>query len=132
MIANKDGGVYARTSGRLARRLASSHATPSADRLQEALEPPRDWLVEGQDPSGYWVGELEGDTILESEYVLLMAFLGRAADPVCVQACRYLRRHQIPGGGWSIYPGGPTDLSASVKAYFALKLVGVSPDDPAM
>ena len=40
--------------------------------------------------------------------------------------------HQLPEGGWAIYPGGPAEISASVKAYFALKLVGVPPDDPAM
>ena len=78
------------------------------------------------------MGELEGDTILESEYVLLMAFLGREGEEVSVKACRYLRDLQLPGGGWSIYPGGPAEVSASVKAYFALKLVGVSPDEPDM
>ena len=90
------------------------------------------WLLERQRPDGHWVGELEGDTILESEYVLLMAFLGREAEPVCVKACRYIRDLQLPGGGWSIYPGGPFEISASVKAYFALKLVGVPTDDPDM
>ena len=45
--------------------------------------------------------------------------------PVCVKACRYIRDHQLPDGGWAIYPGGPAEVSASVKAYFALKLVGV-------
>ena len=83
-------------------------------------------------PDGHWVGELEGDTILESEYVLLLAFLGREAEAVCVKACRYLRDLQLPDGGWAIYPGGPVEISASVKAYFALKLVGVPADDPDM
>ena len=45
---------------------------------------------------------------------------------------RYILDHQLPEGGWSIYPGGPAEVSASVKAYFALKLVGYSPDDPAL
>ncbi len=85
-----------------------------------------------QSDEGYWVGELEGDTILESEYVLLMAFLGRESEPVCARCARYIQDHQQSDGGWAIYPGGPTDISASVKAYFALKLVGMSPDDPAM
>ncbi len=81
---------------------------------------------------GFWVGELEGDTILESEYILLMTFLGRETDPVCVKCARFIQDHQLGDGGWAIYPGGPTDLSASVKAYFALKLVGVSAEEPAM
>ena len=48
------------------------------------------WLLDRQRPDGHWVGELEGDTILESEYVLLMTYLGREDDPVCVKACRFL------------------------------------------
>ena len=62
----------------------------------------------------------------------LLAFLGRETDPVCERMRRYILDHQLPEGGWSIYPGGPAEVSASVKAYFALKLVGYSPDDPAM
>ena len=61
-----------------------------------------------------------------------MAFLDRESDPVCVHCARYIRDQQLDDGGWAIYPGGPTEISASVKAYFALKLVGTSPDDPAM
>jgi len=87
------------------------------------------WLIDHQHSDGYWVGELEGDTILESEYVLLMAFIGRADEAVCVKTCRYIRDHQLPEGGWAIYPGGPVDLSASVKAYFAQKIVGVPADE---
>src|SRR5918998_1122570 len=132
MIANTDGGVTTRASGTLIRRWASPSGRPIADRLDRALGLTRDWLVANQHPEGFWVGELEGDTILESEYVLLMAFLGRGGDEVCVKACRYLLEHQDLDGGWSIYPGGPPDISASVKAYFALKIVGVPVDDPAM
>ena len=62
----------------------------------------------------------------------LLAFLGRESDPVCEPCARYILDHQLPEGGWSIYPGGPAEVSASVKAYFALKLVGYSPDDPAL
>ena len=55
------------------------------DALESALERTSDWLLARQNDEGYWVGELEGDTILESEYILLMAFLGRESDPVCGQ-----------------------------------------------
>jgi squalene-hopene/tetraprenyl-beta-curcumene cyclase len=77
-----------------------------------------------QRPDGHWVGELQGDTILESEFILLMAFLGREDEPRFKKAARYLLENQQPGGGWANYPGGPADLSVSVKAYFALKLTG--------
>jgi squalene-hopene/tetraprenyl-beta-curcumene cyclase len=89
-------------------------------------------LLARQTDEGFWVGELEGDTILESEFVLLMAFLGLESDPICARCARYIRDKQTPDGGWAIYPGGPADISASVKAYFALKLVGHSPDEPFM
>jgi squalene-hopene/tetraprenyl-beta-curcumene cyclase len=133
MIANKDAGASARSAGRLARRLAMTPPAPSLnDRLSEALESTSGWLLERQHDLGYWVGELEGDTILESEYVLLMAYLGRQDEPVCAKACQYIREKQLPGGGWAIYPGGPCEVSASVKAYFALKLAGHAPDEPLM
>ena len=132
MIANTDGGVSQESRNRSAARRASRWAPSSADSLGSTLERTRDWLLDRQDAEGYWVAELEGDTILESEYVLLMTFLGREADDVCIQCARYIQDHQLPDGGWAIYPGGPTDVSASVKAYFALKLAGRSPDEPAM
>ena len=130
MIANKDGGVIARPAGTVGLR-ALTPPDP-VEGVRSARDATSRWLLDRQKADGHWVGELEGDTILESEYVLLMAFLGREGEAVCVKACRYVRDLQLPDGGWSIYPGGPTELSASVKAYFALKLVGVPVDDPAM
>ena len=85
-------------------------------------------LLEQQHQQGYWVAELQGDTILESEYILLLCFLGRGQDERARQAANYILQQQLPGGGWAIYPGGPVEASASVKAYLALKLTGHSPD----
>lgn len=92
------------------------------------------WLLDRQTPHGYWSAELEGDTILESEYIILMRFLGRGGDQErkLHKAAAYLRSKQMPNGGWAIYPDGPVDVSASVKAYFALKLTGSGPDEPWM
>ena len=73
------------------------------------------------------MGELEGDTILESEYILLLAWLGRHTEPVAVKAARYIAQAQLPEGGWAAYPDGPVDPSISVKAYFAMKLAGHDP-----
>ncbi len=133
MIANKEGGVLpGSASGLLTDRRSAPGATPSRDELETAIGRTSDWLLAQQTDDGYWVGELEGDTILESEYVLLLTFLGLEADPVCARCARYIQDHQLDDGGWAIYPGGPLDISASVKAYFALKIVGVSPDEPRM
>ncbi|HSS44696.1 MAG TPA: squalene--hopene cyclase [Thermoanaerobaculia bacterium] len=92
----------------------------------------RRYLLSIQHADGHWCGELEGDTILESEYILTLYFLGRLERPRVRKAAEYLRRQQLPDGGWAIYAGGPPDLSASVKAYFALKLVGDDPRAPHM
>jgi squalene-hopene/tetraprenyl-beta-curcumene cyclase len=89
-------------------------------------------LLDRQKDDGHWVGELQGDTILESEWVLLMAFLGRERDDRVRRAANYILTHQQADGGWSNYPGGPPDLSVSVKAYLALKIVGEPADAPHM
>lgn len=92
----------------------------------------RSWLVEEQHTDGHWCAELQGDTILESEYVLLLAFLGQHQTEVARKAAAYLLRNQCPDGGWTTYPGGPLDISVSVKAYFALKLTGQDPQSEPM
>ncbi|WP_437201383.1 terpene cyclase/mutase family protein [Planctomicrobium sp. SH664] len=98
----------------------------------QAMEQARDWLLSQQHPDGYWVGELQGDTILESEYVLLLAWLGREQDPVVAECAEYIRQQQIPTGGWAQYPGGPLEISSSVKAYWVLKIAGDDPQAPHM
>jgi squalene-hopene/tetraprenyl-beta-curcumene cyclase len=97
-----------------------------------SVERARRSLLARQNPDGHWVGELQGDTILESEFVLLKAFLGREGDADVAACARYVLAQQLPDGGWNNYPEGPADLSVSVKAYFALKLAGYDVADPAM
>ena len=106
-------------------RVVSPHA--QAAPLRSAILRTRQWLLGEQNADGFWVGELEGDTILESEYILLQAFLGRADSAVCRKTARHIVSQQLPDGGWAIYPGGKLEISASVKAYFALKLTGHDP-----
>lgn len=105
-------------------------------RLHLAISQAQGWLFRAQDSSGFWVGELEGDTILESEYLLLLKFLGLentvTGKEKFKKIANYLKQKQLPCGGWNIYPGGPPEVSASVKAYFALKLAGISPQEPCM
>lgn len=116
--------------------LADSKAEPHAERevyeLRTAVTRGRDYLLALQKSDGHWVGELQGDSILESEYILLMAFLGRANDPRVRLAANYLLKLRMPDGSWSIYPGGPAEISASVKAYFALKIAGEDPNSELM
>ncbi len=95
--------------------------------LETTIQSARRRLFDLQQEDGHWCAELEGDTILESEYILVMYFLGRGESDKVRKAANYVRDRQLEQGGWSIYPGGGADVSASVKAYFVLKLIG---DDP--
>jgi squalene-hopene/tetraprenyl-beta-curcumene cyclase len=82
-------------------------------------------LLEAQKPDGHWCFELEADATIPAEYVLLRHYL---AEPVDAELERkiaiYLRRRQGQHGGWPLFHEGAFDMSASVKAYFALKMIG--------
>lgn len=104
----------------------SGVVAPDISRVEREMQAARDFLCSLQQEDGHWCAELEGDTILESEYVMLMHYIGRGSDPKVRKAANYLRMKQDPQGGWSAYPGGPPDISASVKNYFVLKLLGDS------
>jgi squalene-hopene/tetraprenyl-beta-curcumene cyclase len=104
----------------------------SPEGVRNAISAAQRYLLSIQHGDGHWCGELEGDTILESEYILTLHFLGRTGETRVRKAAEYLRRKQLPDGGWPNYEGGPADVSVSVKAYFALKLVGEDPEAPHM
>src|SRR5271157_4413702 len=88
-----------------------SHRQDHASPLQATLERARSCLLDRQMPDGHWVGELQGDTILESEYILLMAFLGREKEERVAKAARYISDQQLSEGGWNNYPDGPVEVS---------------------
>lgn len=102
-------------------------AWATAEEAAQAIARTRGWLLDRQNDDGSWCAELEGDTILESETILMLAFLGREHTTIARRAAAYLVGKQLPEGGWTKYPGGGLDISASVKAYFALKLTGHDP-----
>jgi squalene-hopene/tetraprenyl-beta-curcumene cyclase len=103
-----------------------------ASRVSAAIDGARNWLFSQQHEDGYWCGELEADSTLESDYILLHTLLGTGNDQRFQKCANYILRHQNEDGGWPIYNGGPSNISASVKAYFSLKLVGYKPDHPAL
>ena len=96
--------------------------------LDRCIETATATLLKQQRQDGHWVFELEADATISAEYVALQHFLGEFDTALEAKIANYLRRLQAPHGGWSLYHGGPFNISASVKAYFALKLVGDSPD----
>jgi squalene-hopene/tetraprenyl-beta-curcumene cyclase len=113
-------------------RRPSEYAVGQPDAVDEAIKRCQSWFFSRQHSEGYWVAELEADTTLTSEYLMLRRFLDRVDPEREQKAVRYLKSTQLPDGGWPIYYGGPAEISASVKAYFALKLSGVSADEPFM
>jgi squalene-hopene/tetraprenyl-beta-curcumene cyclase len=101
-----------------------------ARELRESIERGAEHLLSLQAVDGYWQGELEADSTLESDYIYYLFVLGKA-DPVRVaKLANYVRNKQLEDGGWNIYPGGPSELNATCKAYFALKLAGEDPNSP--
>jgi len=110
------------------------------DEIRAAADRALAALRSRQNADGHWCGELEGDSILQSEYLLMKWIVGQEEQPLAdgrpAAALRkivaQLRSQQRPDGGWGQYPGSNIDLSATVKAYFALKLFGDSPDAPHM
>ena len=98
-----------------------------ASRVAAAVDARAARLFSQQHDEGYWCGELEADTTLESDYILLHTLLGTGINSAFEKCCNYIIRHQNEDGGWPIYEGGPSNISASVKAYFGLKLTGYKP-----
>src|ERR1041384_5408737 len=101
-------------------------------RVTVAIEAAREFLFSEQHEDGYWCGELEADTTLESDYILLHRLLGTGDERKFAKAARWILEHQNEDGGWAIYEGGPSNISATVKAYFGLKLAGFEQDHPAL
>ena len=86
-------------------------------------------LLDRQRPDGHWVFELEADSTIPAEYILMRHHLGEPVDAELERKIGiYLRRMQGVHGGWPLFHEGDFDMSASVKAYYALKLIGDSPD----
>jgi squalene-hopene/tetraprenyl-beta-curcumene cyclase len=100
--------------------------------LDSAISRAQTFLFDAQAADGHWVGELEANTTITSEYLLLCHLIDRVNRTREDKAVRYFRSRQRPDGGFTLFAEGPTNLSATIKAYFAMKMAGVSVDDPAM
>jgi squalene-hopene/tetraprenyl-beta-curcumene cyclase len=98
--------------------------------VDAAVSRSTEYLLSEQHPDGYWCGELEADSMLEADYIYLHTQL-ESGDPGRLQrAFTEMMRFQSDDGSWSLYPGGPGNISLSVKCYFSAKLMGVGADDP--
>ena len=113
--------------------LTDSQSTAAAATLERAIAAATDALLARQRPDGHWVFELEADATIPAEYVLLRHYLGEPVNAgLEAKIAAYLRRIQGPHGGWPLFRDGDLDVSATVKAYFALKMIGDDIDAPHM
>jgi squalene-hopene/tetraprenyl-beta-curcumene cyclase len=112
---------------------AAENTTENTDALEASIAKARRALRDCQQPDGHWVFELEADCTIPAEYVLLRHYLGEPIDAELeAKIAVYLRRVQGAHGGWPLVHDGDFDMSASVKSYFALKMIGDSLDSPPM
>jgi squalene-hopene/tetraprenyl-beta-curcumene cyclase len=96
--------------------------------LDRAVVEARDALAARQHADGYWLFELEADCTIPAEYIMMMHFLDEIDAALQVKIANYLRAAQADHGGWPLFHGGDLNLSCTIKAYYALKLAGDSPD----
>ncbi|HEY1374774.1 MAG TPA: squalene--hopene cyclase [Candidatus Binatia bacterium] len=96
--------------------------------LEQAIRRAADALIGLQRADGCWCFELEADCTIPAEYILMLHYLGESNEALERKLAVYLRAHQGKDGGWPLYYGGPAEISCSVKAYYALKLAGDSPE----
>jgi len=114
------------------REVATLRRRVDAARLDEAITRASESLIALQHPDGHWVFELEADVTIPSEFILLQHYFGRIEPELQARIARYVRATQGVDGGWPLFHGGALDISASVKAYFALKAAGDPIDAPHM
>src|SRR4051794_27967994 len=98
------------------------------DRLSLAVDRAAAALLALQRKDGRWAFELEADATIPAEYVLLLHYLDEIDEKLEQKIAVYLRRIQGEHGGWPLFHAGDFDMSASVKAYFALKMIGDNVD----
>ena len=99
----------------------------STDPLSKTISQSGSALLERQYSQGYWLFDLEADVTIPAEYLFLQYFLDSVDHGREARLADYILSRQLPDGSWSLYESGPGNISATVKAYFALKLAGKDP-----
>jgi len=118
-------GATSRVTGTLSRSGKMPGLDAAVGRAAESL-------LALQHADGHWVFELEADVTISAEFILLHHYLGRIDTELQARIALYIRATQSADGGWPLFYGGASDVSASVKAYFALKAAGDPVDAPHM
>ena len=110
----------------------STYGQFSAAALADATQRSQDYLLSVQHPDGYWVGELIVDATLVADMVAYHHWSDTVDPKWQRRAVNHIFERQLEDGGWNIYPHGPAEVNATIKAYLALKLAGVPVTDPRM
>jgi squalene-hopene/tetraprenyl-beta-curcumene cyclase len=92
--------------------------------IEDVIDRGLRWLISAQSQDGYWWGELEADTTLECDYLPYLHLLGKLGSEKTAKLANFIRQRQLTDGGWGLFPGGPSELNATVKAYIGLRLAG--------
>jgi squalene-hopene/tetraprenyl-beta-curcumene cyclase len=133
VAAAADGGeLMASLHSNVVHLVAPGDGSVAADPLESAIGRARQAILNLQNPDGCWCHELEADCTIPAEYVLMLHFFGESEPLLEQRIGNYLRARQNAEGGWPLYESGATDVSCSVKAYYALKLIGDDPEAPHM
>ena len=119
-------------SDRFLQRERANIPVPQSDPIAKTLVQSGSALLERQYRAGYWRFDLEADTTIPAEYILLQHLLGTVDEAREQRLADYIFSRQLPDGSWPLYEGGCGNISATVKAYFALKTAGCDPDEEAM
>src|SRR5258708_33368873 len=101
-----------------------------ARELPESIERGAEHLLSLQAAAGYWQGELEADSTLESDYIYYLFVLGKAEPTRIAKLAKYVRIRQLGDAGGTLFPAGPSGLKSTCNPYFGLKLAGVAHNSP--
>ena len=112
--------------------MTASLVQPTDSPVRRTLDRARDRLLAIQHERGFWKAELETNVTMESEDLLLREFLGVRDDGILRDTAAWIRSKQAGDGGWSVFHGGPANLSATIEAYTALRIAGDPADAPHM
>lgn len=100
--------------------------------VEATIKRSQDHIMSIRNSDGYWVGELFVDSTLVSDMVAYHHWSGDVEEDWQKRAVNHILSRQLEDGGWNTYEGGPAEVNATIKAYLALKLAGISPTDPRM
>ena len=112
--------------------LVGGTAAEGEGRVEQAIARASQWLVAAQHGRGYWHAPLEANATMEAEYVFFNRLLGREKPDLDRRMAERMLALQQGDGSWPQYAGGPGNLSTTIESYFALKLAGLAPDEPAL